>query len=195
MLQNNTDEIKISFIEEVETVLLDTVEIKPGITIDSLSKLPDEFILAMILFSECRGCIPIEKEIVAHSIYMRAKNNFDGNGEGLIEQVTAKYQFSNAFKKGRTIKNVTYNPKKKTSIECLEIARKTISGGTDFQKTLPCNLHYFCNSKIATNEKEVRRQKRDRHVLNLPKETIENFGHDIFAIDKKCDCNDKKINS
>lgn len=69
------------------------------------------------------------------------------------------------------------------SIENYRIAYKVIHKGF---KTIPDNVFYFCNSRIATNKREVARQRRNKVNLNefFPANIIAQFGHDIFAYGK-----------
>lgn len=65
------------------------------------------------------------------------------------------------------------------------IAHKIIVEGF---RSIPCNVVNFCNSKIATNKKEVARQRKNQIDLSEYGYDTSGFGHDIFAEDKKMKC-------
>jgi hypothetical protein len=93
------------------------------------------------------------------------------------------------------IQNYNSKESKKISFEELKINRDRVSIENykiaydvivNNLKTIPDDVYYFCNSSIATNLKEVQRQRRDCIALHefFHKDTIAQFGHDIFAYGK-----------
>lgn len=94
-----------------------------------------------------------------------------------------------AIKKYIKNNNVSFDDliilKDEDSLENYEIAYNVIIKG---YRSVPCNGVNFCNSKIATNKKEVARQKRNQINLSQYGYDVKNFGHDIFAEDKKIKC-------
>ena len=82
-------------------------------------------------------------------------------------------------KNGYSINDVIIS-KDEDSLENYKIAYKIIKN--NFQ-TIPDNIFYFCNSSIATNKKEVARQRKNQvnMLLFYKKSIIKLFKHDIFA--------------
>lgn len=70
-----------------------------------------------------------------------------------------------------------YVRKDEVSLACYKIAYKIIVQG---YQVIPDNVYYFCNSAIATNKKEVARQKKYKADLSKWYDVSE-FKHDIFA--------------
>lgn len=71
------------------------------------------------------------------------------------------------------------------SIENYKIAYKVIKQG---YRTIPCNVFSFCNPKIATNKKEVARQRKNQIDLSAYGYDTSDWGHGIFSQDKNYVC-------
>lgn len=163
----------------------------------------DVVLLAMLVNSECRGCIYEEKRVVAQVVANRVLHNFSGFGTTYREQIFAKgkyYQFSGAQRRGNCGKqfkmNTTiekelndygvFNVKKdKYHYENYRAAYEVIVEG---YRDIDCDVMYFSNSKAATNKKEVARQKKNEYKLPFPKNIVAKFGHDTFSKCKKTQC-------
>lgn len=210
---NNTETIK-SKIKDI--FILPSLKVGgKNYPIDSVKYWDDVLLVAATLNSECRGCSEDEKEVLAQVIQNRVNHNYNGYGNSYYEQISRKAQFSGYRKKDKTGKYFYFDgryrikinnkvfyandiksflqddgekisiTKDSYSIENYKIAYKVIKKG---YRTIPCNVFSFCNPKIATNKKEVARQRKNQIDLSVYGYETSNWGHGIFSQDKKYKC-------
>jgi hypothetical protein len=159
------------------------------LSIEDAQYIEESILLAMLINSECRGCTVTEKMLIGTVVINRADTNFGGFGLRLYDQIFAKNQFSGSVNKGKLGRMMYYDPTDKYCEENREVASYLLN--LPPEKRYPCNILFFCNTKIATNRREVERQKKyalHLGTIGISEQEAKLFQHDVFAVSDNKEC-------